>query len=136
MNYKINTDSEIEEFRRDNFIDQCDYIDNSNVYEEAILSNMPINYSDSVLEIPEVKYLEENYKESKYIYRIGETIISRIKVLRCLTALKTLVRIDKDSIMYSVVRGMYLSEEAFKDIADVIGYNYKGVLDNGILKKI
>lgn len=137
LGYKLNSESEIEEFKIDNFIEQTDYINNSNIYEEVILSNMPINYDESVLEIPEIKQLEENNKESKYIYKIGEQIISRLKVLRCLTALKqTLVKIDKDAIMYSLVRGTYLDESTFNLIAGTIGYSYKGELNDGILKKV
>lgn len=137
LNYRINTEEEIEEFKNENFIEQNDYINNSNIYEEVILSNMPINYSNEVLLIPEIKELEENNKENNYIYKIGNQIISRLKVLRCLTALKqTLVKIDKEAIMYSLVRGTYLDESTFLNIANTIGYSYKGGLNNGISKNI
>ena len=137
LNFRLNNETEIEEFKNDNFIEQMDYIKNSNIYEEAILSNMPINYDESVFEIPEILELEQNNKENKYIYKIGNQIISRLKVLRCLTALKqTLVKIDKDAIMYSLVRGTYLDELTFNAIAKTIGYSYKGGLNNGISKNI
>lgn len=137
LNYRINTEEEIEEFKNENFIEQNDYINNSNIYEEVILSNMPINYNNEVLLIPEIKELEENNKENNYIYKIGNQIISRLKVLRCLTALEqTLVKIDKEAIMYSLVRGTYLDESTFLNIANTIGYSYKGGLNNGISKNI
>jgi len=138
LGYPLKTKEQVDVFLKDNFINQMSdsYIKNSQYYEEVVVENLSINY-DEEEEIEEMKNLENNYKVNKYSYKIGNQIISRLKVKRCLYALKKAgVGIDKNAIMFCLLRGTYLDEKTFDFIANIIGYEYKGELSNGILKKV
>lgn len=115
--YNLGTVEEIEAFKQENFINQMNdtYIPNASKYEEIITKENPITYQDDILTDENIKTLEENYRvdNNPYQYKIGEEIISRLKVLRCYSALKEKGITDDNAFLYSVTRGMYLDEKTF-----------------------
>lgn len=115
--YKLGSDVEIETFKQENFINQMDdkYIPNASDYEEIITKENPITYQDDILTDEKIKVLEEHYRvdNNPYQYKIGNEIISRLKVLRCYSTLKEKEITDDNALLYSVTRGMYLDEETF-----------------------
>ena len=136
--YKLCSDVEIETFKQENFINQMDdkYISNANYYEEIITKENPITYQDDILTDEKIKVLEEQYRvdNNPYQYKIGNEIISRLKVLRCYSALKEKGIIDDNALLYSVTRGMYLDEKTFNTIKAVV--KGRGEYDNGLSNKI
>lgn len=136
--YKLCSDVEIETFKQENFINQMDdkYISNANYYEEIITKENPITYQDDILTDKKIKVLEEQYRvdNNPYQYKIGNEIISRLKVLRCYSALKEKGIIDDNALLYSVTRGMYLDEKTFNTIKAVV--KGRGEYDNGLSNKI
>ena len=115
--YNLGTPEEINTFKQEHFIDQMDdrYIPNASRYEEIITRENPINYQDDILIDEKIKNLEEHYRvdNNPYQYKIGNEIISRLKVLRCYSTLKAKGITDDNALLYSVTRGMYLDEETF-----------------------
>ncbi len=115
--YNLGTIEEIETFKQENFINQMNdtYIPNASEYEEVITRENPLNYQDDILTDEKIKTLEEQYRvdNNPYQYKIGNEIISRLKVLRCYSALKEKGITDDNAILYSVTRGMYLDEKTF-----------------------
>lgn len=115
--YNLGTIEEIETFKQENFINQMNdtYIPNASEYEEVITRENPLNYQDDFLTDEKIKTLEEQYRvdNNPYQYKIGNEIISRLKVLRCYSALKEKGITDDNAILYSVTRGMYLDEKTF-----------------------
>ncbi len=115
--YNLGTPEEIDAFKQEFFIDQMDdkYIPNASEYEEIITKENPIKYSEDILTDEKIKTLEEQYRvdNNPYQYKIGEEIISRLKVLRCYSALKEYGITDDNAFLYSVTRGMYLDEKTF-----------------------
>ena len=115
--YNLGTVEEIEAFKQENFINQMNdtYIPNASEYEEVITRENPLNYQDDILTDEKIKTLEEQYRvdNNPYQYKIGNEIISRLKVLRCYSALKEKGITDDNAILYSVTRGMYLDEKTF-----------------------
>ena len=117
LGYNLGTFEEINSFKQENFIDQFGdtYIPNASKYEEIITRENPINYQDDILTDEGIKKLEEQYRvdNNPYQYKIGDEIISRLKVLRCYSTLKAKGITDDNALLYSVTRGMYLDEETF-----------------------
>ena len=115
--YNLGTIEEIETFKQENFINQMNdtYIPNASEYEEIITRENPLNYQDDIITDEKINTLEENYRvdNNPYQYKIGNEIISRLKVLRCYSALKEKGITDDNAILYSVTRGMYLDEKTF-----------------------
>ena len=115
--YNLGTIEEIETFKQENFINQMNdtYIPNASKYEEIIIKENPITYQDDILTDENIKTLEDNYRvdNNPYQYKIGKEIISRLKVLRCYSALKEKGITDDNAFLYSVTRGMYLDEKTF-----------------------
>lgn len=115
--YNLGTVEEIEAFKQENFIDQMDdkYIPKASEYEEIISRENPIKYSEDILTDEKIKTLEEQYRvdNNPYQYKIGEEIISRLKVLRCYSTLKEHGLTDDNAFLYSVTRGMYIDEKTF-----------------------
>ena len=115
--YDFRTKEKVDVFKQENFIDQMDdkYIPNASEYEEIITRENPITYKDDILTDEKIKILEEQYRvdNNPYQYKIGEEIISRLKVLRCYSALKEKGITDDNALLYSVTRGMYLDEKTF-----------------------
>ena len=91
------------------------YIPKASEYEEIIIRENPIKYSEDILTDEKIRTLEEQYRvdNNPYQYKIGEEIISRLKVLRCYSALKEYGITDDNAFLYSVTRGMYLDEKTF-----------------------
>ena len=115
--YNLGTSEEINTFKQEHFIDQMadSYIPNASRYEEIITRENPITYNDEILLDEKIKNLEEHYRvdNNPYQYKIGDEIISRLKVLRCYNTLKAKGITDDNALLYSVTRGMYLDEETF-----------------------
>lgn len=136
--YKLGSLLEIETFKKENFIDQMSdtYIPNASKYEEIITKENPITYQDDILKDENIKRLEESYRvdNNPYQYKIGNEIISRLKVLRCYSALKENGIADDNALIYVVTRGMYLNEKTFDMFKSaVIG---RGEYDSGLSNKI
>ena len=115
--YDFRTPEKIKAFKQENFIDQMDdrYIPNASEYEKIITKENPLNYQDDIITDEKINTLEENYRvdNNPYQYKIGNEIISRLKVLRCYSALKEKGITDDNAFLYSVTRGMYLDEKTF-----------------------
>lgn len=115
--YDFGTQDKIESFKQENFINQMDdkYIPKASEYEEIIIRENPITYTDDILTDEKIKILEEQHRvdNNPYQYKIGNEIISRLKVLRCYGALKEKGITDDDALLYAVTRGMYLDEKTF-----------------------
>ena len=115
--YDFGTQDKIESFKQENFINQMDdkYIPKASEYEEIIIRENPITYTDDILTDEKIKILEEQHRvdNNPYQYKIGNEIISRLKVLRCYSALKEYGITDDNAFLYSVTRGMYLDEKTF-----------------------
>ena len=120
LGYDFGTKEKIDVFKQENFIDQMDdkYIPKASEYEEIISRENPIKYSEDILTDEKIKTLEEQYRvdNNPYQYKIGEEIISRLKVLRCYSTLKEYGITDDNAFLYSVTRGMYLDEKTFNSI--------------------
>ena len=136
--YDFGTKDKIETFKQENFINQKDdkYIPNANEYEEIITKENPITYQDDILTDEKIKVLEEQYRvdNNPYQYKIGNEIISRLKVLRCYSALKEHGIDDDNALLYSVTRGMYLDENTFNLIKTSV--KGRGEYDNELSNKI
>ncbi len=115
--YDFGTKEKLEIFKQENFINQMDdkYIPNANEYEEIITKENPITYQDDILKDEKIKVLEEQYRvdNNPYQYKIGNEIISRLKVLRCYGVLKEKGITDDNAFLYAVTRGMYFDEKTF-----------------------
>lgn len=117
LGYDFGTKEKVDVFKQENFIVQMDdkYIPKASEYEEIISRENPIKYSEDILTDEKIKTLEEQYRvdNNPYQYKIGEEIISRLKVLRCYSTLKEHGITDDNAFLYSVTRGMYLDEKTF-----------------------
>ena len=137
--FNIHTEDDLKQFINSNFInlDNSAYFQNWPVFKETINSYDRIGYDERVLNYSVVNILDNNYKKNEYVYEIGNTYISRIKVLRILSILQNGgINLDKESLMYALTYNMYINESTFNDIAQKIGYEYKGELKHGLSKEI
>lgn len=136
--YNLGTIEEIEAFKQENFMDQTDnkYIPNASKYEEILTKENPITYQDAILTDEKIRVLEEQYRvdNNPYQYKIGNEIISRLKVLRCYSSLKEKGISDDNALLYSVTRGMYLDEKTFNMLK--IAVKGRGEYINGLSNKI
>ncbi len=136
--YNLGTIEEIETFKQENFMDQTDnkYIPNASKYEEILTKENPITYQDAILTDEKIRVLEEQYRvdNNPYQYKIGNEIISRLKVLRCYSSLKEKGISDDNALLYSVTRGMYLDEKTFNMLK--IAVKGRGEYINGLSNKI
>lgn len=136
--YNLGTSEEIDAFKQEHFIEQMDdrYIPNASRYEDIITRENPINYQDDILTDEKIKKLEEQYRvdNNPYQYKIGNEIISRLKVLRCYSTLKSKGITDDNALLYSVTRGMYLDEKTFNMLKSAV--KGRGEYDNGLSNKI
>lgn len=125
--YDLSTPEKIRNFEDSNFIDlsSSELIPNYNLYSDTINKVYPIGYDEEILEDEFIKNLEDNYrvKGNKYIYRFGDQTISRLKVLRCYSALKRMnLHLESDALIYVITRGTYMDLNTFKEISDAINY--------------
>lgn len=133
LGYNLSTPDRVRAFEEENFIDlnNPELIPNYNLYSETINKIYPIEYEEDILEDEFIKNLENNYrvKGNKYIYRFGNQTISRLKVLRCYSALKKMnLHLESDALIYVITRGTYMDLNTFKEISDAINYkNIRGV---------
>jgi len=67
-----------------------------------------LSISNDVLECDMIKELDKNYQDDNK-YNIGGVLISRNKVLRCLTALDCYSISNQDKLFNSLIYNSYLS---------------------------
>lgn len=130
-----------ETFKKQHFINQQDsiYIPNYQTYEKIIFEENPIHYDEDILNLPEIQHLEKfcRIDNNEYIYKFGDKIISRLKVLRTYSRLKNSgIQLDKDSLIYAITRQTYMDEDTYNIIAKIISYDYKGEKDDALSKQI
>ena len=106
----------------DNFADYTSLIPNYDAYFDVITSDIPVDTSV-------VSELDKRFKvEGKpLIYRIGNRVISRNKVIRNYgKLLSSGIDLGDDALFFSIVNGSYLNEKELKAISSDIGYSLEG----------
>ena len=100
------------------------YIPRYEEYEGILSSNISLFIDETIFDDPEIVALENNnrVKGNDKIYVIGGQVISRLKVLRNYSKIRTPNTNNEEALMYSIVRGSYLDETTFKNIASEIQY--------------
>ena len=119
-------------------INRYDEYDNtiSNYNEESKSQDEENDYYDkSILEDDLIKELEAKYRindtfsfgvstleyPNEFVYKIGDTLISRFKVLKNASILKNKYGyLDRDMLLSSIVRNSFLTKEAFSQIKETI----------------
>ena len=126
--YNFRNDEEYNKFLSDNFVIIDDEVlPNYSNYED-IMSNSDNRIDESVLLLPEINALENEYKISDYAYKFGNQVISRLKVLRVYSALqKEGVLLDKHVLMYALCKGSYIDQDTFNLISECINYKSEGM---------
>lgn len=129
----IDTPDEIEYYKLDNFVSPEDRIKNYSTYEDIINSSFDVEINKNILKLPEIQDLETNHRvdDNPYVYVFDNVIISRIKVLRNYSLINDG---SKESLMASIVKGSFLTEDSYQKIAQSINYTLGG--NNGLFKKI
>ena len=129
----LDTPEEIEFYKLDNFVNPEERINNYLMYEEIINTNYNVRISEDIFNIPEIQDLEENHRveDNPFVYVFDNVVISRIKVLRNYSLIHDGT---KESLISSIVKGSFLTEESYQKIAQSIGYTMGG--SDGLLKKI
>ena len=125
--------SEIEKYRRENFVDYSKTINNYDKYESIIDNSFNVEIDESIYGLKEIEYLEQNCRinANPYLYVFDGIIISRFKVLRNYSLIKDG---SKDSLLTSIVNGSFLTSESFDKIAKCINYTLGG--NDGLSKKL
>ena len=110
-------------------LDISDYNENIN-FSNVIPTNY---YNEEILDDPLIRKIESNHcvvdeisengvhrsNMNSSVYLFGNTIISRLKVLRNASILKSKYGyLSEDMLLTSIVRNSYLTEEAFQNIYD------------------
>lgn len=118
----LEDDNVFNKYLSDNFISSDTYIKNNILYDSII--NSDIEPSLSVIKDLDSKFLD---KDNKLVYRIGNNVISRNKVIRNYGKLiSSGIKLDDDALMYSIVKNSYLNMDEVKAIASDIGYTLEG----------
>lgn len=118
----LNNDEVFNKYMSDNFADYTSLIPNYDAYFDVITSDIPVDTSV-------VSELDKRFKvEGKsLIYRIGNRVISRNKVIRNYgKLLSSGIDLGDDALFFSIVNGSYLNEEELKAISSDIGYSLEG----------
>ena len=129
----LNTPDEIEFYRKDNFVSPEERIDNYLSYEEIIDSNYDVDINKEIFNLPEIQELEENHRieNNPYVYVFDDLVISRLKVLRNYSLINDGT---KESLMTSIVKGSFLTEGSYRNIAQSINYTLGG--NDGLLTRV
>lgn len=123
FNYGLLDDEVFDKFMSDNFVDTSKYIPNYSVYNDVTTTRIDASKS------PVIADLDKRFgvKDNPLVYRIGNNIISRNKVIRNYGKLVSSgITLDDDALMYSIVEGSYLNMEELTAIANDIGYKLEG----------
>lgn len=127
------TPEDIEFYKKDNFVSPESRIENYLTYEDIINSNYNVEIKKEILKQPEIQNLEENHRvdDNPYVYVFDGLVISRLKVLRNYSLINDGT---KASLMASIVKGSFLTEESFQKVAQDIDYTLGG--QDGLLRRI
>lgn len=129
----LNTLEEMELYRESSFVSPETRIENYLSYEELIDCSYDVQINNDILQLPEIRNLEENFsdKDNPFVYVFDGVVISRIKVLRNYSLINDG---SKESLMTAIVKGSFLTEESFNKIAQSIDFTLGG--NNGLLKTV
>ena len=95
------------------------------MYDSII--NSDIEPSRQVIKDLDNRFMDKN---NPLIYRIGNNVISRNKVIRNDGKLvSSKIEHNNDALMYSIVRCSYLNMDEVKAIASDIGYTLEGEMN-------
>lgn len=83
--------------------------------------NILLKYDDNLLQNNLVTKLER-FKENKYIYRFGNFIISRNKVLRNISILLKNNCLNEKNIFYAIINNSILTENQYQELLEQINY--------------
>lgn len=121
----IENDEVFSKYLKDNFIDPSSYLGNTTMYDSII--NSDIEPSRQVIRDLDSRFMD---KDNPLVYRIGNNVISRNKVIRNYGKLvNSKIELNNDALMYSIVRGGYLNMDEVKAIANDIGYTLEGEMN-------
>ena len=100
------------------------YIPRYEEYEGILSHDISMLIDETIFDDPEIVALEDNnrVKGNDKIYVIAGQVISRLKVLRNYSKIRTSNTNNEEALMYSIVRGSYLDENTFKNIASEIEF--------------
>ena len=121
----IENDEVFSKYLKDNFIAQSSYLGDTTMYDSII--NSDIEPSRQIIKDLDNRFMD---KDNPLIYRIGNNVISRNKVIRNYGKLvSSKIELNNDALMYSIVRGSYLNMDEVKAIASDIGYTLEGEMN-------
>lgn len=121
----IENDEVFSKYLKDNFIAPSSYLGDTTMYDSII--NSDIEPSRQVIKDLDNRFMD---KDNPLIYRIGNNVISRNKVIRNYGKLvSSKIELNNDALMYSIVRGSYLNMDEVKAIASDIGYTLEGEMN-------
>ena len=132
---------EIKTIKENNFVDlaKSEDIPNYEKYEKIISTASPIDFDSSILETDEIAGLEKycRLENNKYVYQIGDVTISRLKVLRCYSALKKQDNnLDKDALLYCITKGSYINPDRFEMIKKAVSFISNKGENNELFKRV
>ncbi|UKI58502.1 MAG: hypothetical protein L6V81_03650 [Clostridium sp.] len=118
----LNNDEVYQKYLKNNFVESSNYLGNTTMYDSVIDSQ--IQPSSKVIRDLDSRFID---KDNPLVYRIGNNVISRNKVIRNYGKLvNSGIELNNDALMYSIVRGSYLNMDEVKAIASDIGYTLEG----------
>lgn len=121
----IENDEVFSKYLKDNFIAPSSYLGDTTMYDSII--NSDIEPSRQIIKDLDNRFMD---KDNPLIYRIGNNVISRNKVIRNYGKLvSSKIELNNDALMYSIVRGSYLNMDEVKAIASDIGYTLEGEMN-------
>ena len=112
----LDTFDKLQAYNRTNFVDTTKDIPEAEKYEEIISRSTATDIDPRAFDEVLVARLEEESKINDFVYRIGNVDISRLKVLRNLSALLRAGVDDIDGFFYSLYRGSLLTPESYDQI--------------------
>ena len=126
-------DEKIEEFEHNNFVDVKEEIPNYYKYESLVSAINTDSYDKDVLSLPLIDKLETENKKNEFVYKFGEQIISRQKVLRISSVLnKCLKEFNEEMLFFAITKGSYINEEVLSKIKNDISYSFVGGVTHGL----
>lgn len=126
-------DEKIVKFEHDNFVDVKEEIPNYYKYESLVSSINTNSYDKNILSLPLIDKLETENKKNEFVYKFGEQIISRQKVLRISSTLnKYLKEFNEEMLFFAITRGSYINEEVLSKIKSDISYSFEGGVTHGL----
>ena len=104
------------DYAKNNFVSLENIIPNYELYLDCIYRANLVTHNEAILNDPLIQELENNYKVTKYSYRIGNQTISRLKVLRNFTALRNFGYIDEEALLFCITYNSYIDEATLNNI--------------------